>query len=87
MKILSLMLLLWGGESDETEDPRGHPYLVEVELAQLQRSLLGCSPQALQQAPQLRGRQALVGAEHSQHILSEGELRPLRGASQAGGRQ
>lgn len=45
--------------------PRAARYLVEVQLPQLQRSLVGCSPQPLQQAPQLLRGQTLVGAEHS----------------------
>lgn len=40
----------------EIVDHGAAPYLVEVQLSQLQRSLVGCSPQPLQQAPQLLRR-------------------------------
>lgn len=63
------------------------PYLVEVQLSRLGGALHGGGSQTLQQAPELRRRQAPVGAEHAQHILAEGEPGHLRLPSEASGRQ
>lgn len=63
------------------------PYLVEVQLPGLGVALHRGGSQLLQQAAELRRRQAQVRAEHTQHILAEGERGPRRLPSEAGGRQ
>lgn len=65
----------------------GPPYLVEVQPAGLGDTLLGGGSQLLQQARELRRRQAPIRAEHAQHILAKGEPGPQHRASDARGRQ